>query len=238
MLAVINGTPKKPRFTNDELANKYFSMAKKAFGDIGVTENITNRWALRKFAYCQARFLALTSIEYKDEPHTLDDYRFMFKGISIFVDMLSLMTPAELLQTFPVTKTYNGAKYQCKDYFSSMDSLKGLDMNKQFNKQGVNMMKTLCDYQNTWIDDIVVSSMLLVDRIRIAEGKDDLFTAFCKAQGKEPPRTLKMCKSPDGKQYMMDENGKTLKVHKPKPRYLRLVSKGRLHDCVDKKGGR
>ena len=223
MLTVINGTPKKPRFTDDELARKYLDMAKKALNKIGITENITDRWALRQFAYCQARFLSLTSIEHKDEPHTLDDYRFLFRGISAFEGMLSLMTPTELLQTFPVTKRYDGAKYQCKDYFSAIESLKGLDMEKPFKEQGIDMMKILYDYQNRWIDNIVIYSMLLVDKIRVAEGKDDMFTAFCKSQGMKPPRTIKVYEDAKGKKYMVDENGKSMPLRKAKPRYMRVV---------------
>jgi len=33
------------------------------------------------------------------------------------------LTPAELLTIFPVTKFYDGARYECKDYFSTMEAL-------------------------------------------------------------------------------------------------------------------
>ena len=137
--------------------------------------------------------------------------------------MLSLMTPTELLQTFPVTKRYDGAKYQCKDYFSVIESLKGLDMEKPFKEQGIDMMKILYDYQNRWIDNIVIYSMLLVDKIRVAEGKDDMFTAFCKSQGMKPPRTIKVYEDAKGKKYMVDENGKSMPLHKAKPKWLKVV---------------
>lgn len=226
MLTVIKGTPKAPRFTNAELIRKYCTMAKKAIDEVCIdaTDDVVpNRWALKQFAYCQARFISLSSIEHKNEPHTLEDYQSMFDTISIFKGILSLLTPNELLQTFPVTKRYDGAKYQCKDYFSTMDSLKGLDMDKPFIEQGIDMLKILFDYQNKWLDNIVVHSMLVIDKIRIANGEDDMFTAFCKSQGIKPPRTFKMCQSPDGKQFMMDDKGRTFKVHKPVPRYMKVV---------------
>lgn len=226
MLTVVNGTPKKPRFTDAELLRKYFKMAKKAIDEVckdATGNNIPNRWALKQFAYCQARYIALSSIEYKDEPHTLDDYHKMFKEVSVFNDVLSLLTPKELIQTFPITKSFDGKKYQCKDYFSVMDSLKGLDMNVPIKSQGIDMLKILFDYQNKWLDNIVVHSMLVIDKIRIANGEDDMFTAFCKSQGIKPPRTFKMCQSPDGKQFMMDDKGRTFKVHKPVPRYMKVV---------------
>jgi hypothetical protein len=240
MFAVIKGTPKAPRFTKVELMRKYFDMAKKAIDEVclDATDDIVpNRWALKQFAYCQARYISLSSIEHKDKPHTLDDYHFMFDTISIFKNMLSLLTPTELLQTFPVTKRYNGKKYQCKDYFSTMEVFKELDMDKPFKDQGVDMLEILFNYKNRWLDDIVIHSMLVIDNIRTAKGEDDMITSFFKEQGLKPPRKMTMHKD-HGKQFMMDENGKTFKVHKPKPRYLRLVSKGRLHDCVDKKGRR
>jgi hypothetical protein len=110
-------------------------------------------------------------------------------------------------------------------------------MDKPFKEQGVDMLEILFNYKNRWLDDIVIHSMLVIDNIRTAKGEDDMITSFFKEQGLKPPRKMTM-HTDHGKQFMMDENGKTFKVRKPKPRYLRLVSKGRLHDCVDKKGGR
>jgi hypothetical protein len=226
MLKLINGTKKQPRFTDAELLRKYFKMAKKAIDEVckdATDDCIPNRWALKQFAYCQARYIALSSIEYKDEPHTLDDYHKMFKEVSVFQDVLSLLTPKELIQTFPITKSFDGKKYQCKDYFSVMDSLKGLDMNVPIKSQGVDMLKILFDYQNEWTDMIVVHSMLLVDKIRIANGEDDMFTAFCKSQGKEPPRTITVYKDVNGKSFAIDSNGKSMPLKKTKPRHLRIV---------------
>ncbi len=226
MFAVIKGTPKAPRFTNAELLRKYFKMAKKAIDEVckdAADNNIPNRWALKQFAYCQARFISLSSIEYKNEPHTLEDYQFMFDTISIFKGILSLLTPNELLQTFPVTKRYDGAKYQCKDYFSTMDNLKGLDMDKPFKEQGIDMLEILFNYQNRWLDDIVVHSMLVIDKIRIANGEDDLITGFFKSQGKEPPETIRVYNDTKGKSYAVDSNGKSMPLHKTKPKWLKVV---------------
>jgi hypothetical protein len=226
MLKLINCTKKQPRFTDAELLRKYLKMAKKAIDEVckdATDDCIPNRWALKQFAYCQARYLALSSIEYKDETHTLDDYQEMFRTVSVFKEILSLLTPKELIQTFPITKTFDGDKYQCKDYFFTMDSLKGLDMNIPFKEQGVDMLKVLCDYQNKWIDRIVIHSLLLVDKIRIANGEDDMFTAFCKSQGKEPPRYITVYKDANGKSYAIGENGKAMPLRKAKPRYLKVV---------------
>jgi hypothetical protein len=226
MFAVIKGTPKAPRFTNAELIRKYCTMAKKAIDEVCIdtTDDVVpNRWALKQFAYCEARYISLSSIEHKDEPHTLDDYHFMFDTISIFKNILSLLTPTELLQTFPVTKRYDGKKYQCKDYFSTMEVFKELDMDKPFKEQGIDMLEILFNYQNRWLDDIVVHSMLVIDKIRIANGEDDLLTGFFKSQGKEPPETIRVYKDAKGKSYAIDSNGKAMPLRKAKPRYLKVV---------------
>jgi hypothetical protein len=69
---------------------------------------------------------------------------------------------------------------------------------------------------------LLVGMMGTVDNLRRADGKEDMLTSFFKEQGLEPPQKMTMHNS-NGKHYMMDENGKTFKVRKPKPRYLRVV---------------
>ncbi len=226
MFAVIKGTQKEPRFTNAELMGKYCAMAKKAIDEVCIDatdDNIPNRWALKQFAYCQARYISLSSIEYNNEPHTMDDYYSMFYTIFLFKSILSLLTPTELLQTFPVTKTYDGEKYQCKDYFYTMNFFKDLDMNKPFKEQGVDILRVLFNYQNKWLGNIVIHSMLVMDKISIANGGDDMFTGYCKSQGKEPPTTYRLYTDVHGKQYMIDSQGKTMPIKKHIPRYMKVV---------------
>jgi hypothetical protein len=80
----------------------------------------------------------------------------------------------------------------------------------------------LFGYQNPHISMLLVGMMGTVDNLRRADGKEDMLTSFFKEQGLEPPRKMTM-HTGHGKHYMMDENGKTFKVRKPKPRYLRVV---------------
>ncbi|KNZ41376.1 hypothetical protein [Acetobacterium bakii] len=41
----------------------------------------------------------------------------------MLLNQICELTPAELLTIFPVTKSYDGAKYECKDYFNTMVAL-------------------------------------------------------------------------------------------------------------------
>ena len=182
---------KKHTLTDVQRANIYIRMFQRSTSEYYKTQD---RWALTKAVYNGVRLL---NIHY----HQLVEAEFV---------LMSLMTPEEIIRTFPITKTYDGERWQSADYFSSLNLFADISMNISLLIQQKEPFDILFGYQNPHISMLLVGMMGTVDNLRRA----------------------------DGKQFTMDENGKTFKVHKPKPRYLRLVSKGRLYDCVDKKGRR
>lgn len=227
---------KKHTLTDVQRANIYIRMFQRSTSEYYKTQD---RWSLTKAVYNGVRLL---NIHY----HQLVEAEFVpvdvwkmglqsYKGLEA---LMSLMTPEEIIRTFPITKTYDGERWQSADYFSSLNLFADISMNISLLIQRKEPFDILFGYQNPHISMLLVGMMGTVDNLRRADGKEDMLTSFFKEQGLEPPHKMTMHKDENGKQFTMDENGKTFKVHKPKPRYLRLVSKGRLYDCVDKKGRR
>jgi hypothetical protein len=50
-----------------------------------------------------------------------------------------------------------------------------------------------------------------------------MLTGLFKSQGKKPPQTIRVYKDTKGKKYAVDSQGKSMPLHKAKPRYLRIV---------------
>jgi hypothetical protein len=127
------------------------------------------------------------------------------------------------MRTFPITKVYDGKRWECADYFSTLSLFDGLNKNLSLMVQFKEPFDVLYGYQNPHICHLLTGMMCTVDRLRRAEGKDDLLTGFCKEQGIEPPETITVHKDENGKQYAVDSNGKSKPIHRAMPRYLRVV---------------
>ena len=223
MLKLINGTKKAPRFTLTEIqrADRYLHMFQDSMATYYKTQS---RWALTKAVYNGVR---LVNIHY----HILSNEEFVpvngwkmclqtYKSVEV---LISLMTPEEIIRTFPITKTYDGKRWECADYFSTLSLFDGLNKNLSLMIQFKEPFDVLYGYQNQHISHLLVGMMCTVDKLRRAEGKDDMFTEFCKEQGLKPPERYTMHTDAKGKKYMVDENGKSMPLRKAKPRYMRVV---------------
>jgi hypothetical protein len=220
MLRLIKGTKKAPRFSQEQLASKYYAMGMDGFT---VYQQTKDRWQLRKGVYNLLRY---TVYRY----HALDTsygaemaYKAFFSMQRIVKEFLSALTPRELLQTFPVTKTYEGERWECADYFSTMEKFKNLDMDKPFHCQIEDMTDWLWGYQNKWLMLYLTNLFSVVSKLRQFDGGDNLLTGFFKEQGKKPPETIRVYKDAKGKSYAVDSNGKSMPLHKAKPKWLRVV---------------
>ena len=214
---------KKPKhtLTDEQEAQCYVRMAQSSTSDYIKTQS---RWALTKAVYNGVRLL---NIQYRQLSNAefvpVDVWHMTLQSYKGLETLMSLMTPEEIIRTFPITKTYDGKRWQCADYFSSLNLFADISMNLSLFIQGKQPFDILFGYQNPHICMFFTGMMGTVDKVRMANGEDDMLTAFFKEQGIEPPHKMTMHKDADGKQYMMDEDGKTFKVHKPKPRYLKVV---------------
>lgn len=66
-----------------------------------------------------------------DEPKTLKQNQYRFQLIDSIFSVLSCLTLQNFVTTFPIDKDYDGAKWECKDYFYTMDVLKKMDWDSQ-----------------------------------------------------------------------------------------------------------
>ena len=219
MLKLIKGNKKAPRFTQEQLAEKHYSMA---ITGLKAYLETSNRLDLCKCAYNAIR----QSTCYRYETDKFRDSQFCEKLFSLCAaakNVLATLTPKEIMQTFPITKIYDGKRLECADYFTTMEKFKGLDMDKPINEQVEDMTDWLWGYQNIWLRHFLVTLFSMVSKLRQFNGEDDLFTGFCKEQGIEPPEIIRVYKDAKGKSYAVDSNGKAMPLRKAKPKYLKVL---------------
>ena len=130
------------------------------------------------------------------------------------------LTPLDLMQMFPVDKRYNGHKYGCKDYFSTMDALHGHGLGKPL---GDAVDRILLDYMNHETMEFVVAGMSALNAIRRRNGSKDLFEEFFGRQGVKL-QTYTMSTDEKGRRWLTDtDTGERQRVRVKRPRYLKVV---------------
>jgi hypothetical protein len=127
------------------------------------------------------------------------------------------LTPTELITIFPIEKTFDGSRWQIKDYFFTMDCLRKIGMDT---KIGDNAQELIWDYENKDV------RMFTLNRIHVYSDAMKLQTG--QSVGEAWAETMglavnTMCLDKvTGRQYMMDKDEKTIPIKKKTPRYLKL----------------
>lgn len=222
MLKLINGT-KQPKHTLADMqkAQCYMRMFQSSMTTYYKTQS---RWALTKAAYNGVRLMNIQHRQLSEAEFVpIDIWKMTFQSYKSIEALISLMTPEEIIRTFPITKTYDGKRWESADYFSTLSLFDGLNKVLSLMVQFKEPFDVLYGYQNPHICHLLTGMMCTVDKLRIAEGKDDMLTAFCKEQGIEPPETIRVYKDDKGKSYAIDSNGKSMPLHKAKPKWLKVV---------------
>lgn len=81
-----------------------------------------------------------------DESRTLAQEQLKFTVIDSIFMILGCLTLENFVITFPIDKTYDGVKWECKDYFSTMEVLFSMDWNKPIGRD--ELSELLWDYYN------------------------------------------------------------------------------------------
>ena len=81
-----------------------------------------------------------------DEVRTLTEEQVRFTVIDGIFTILGCLTLRNFVTTFPIDKTYDGAKWQEKDYFYTMEVLKKMDWDKPIGRN--ELSELLWDYEN------------------------------------------------------------------------------------------
>lgn len=139
-----------------------------------------------------------------------------FRIISAIDGMIGLLTPREFMNMFPIEKSFDGEKYQWKDYFYTMDYVKKFGIDKVI---GDKAAEFLMEYQNLDVGRYMVYWMGVVNRMSVVQDGKDILLEFMEEQGVKP-HTMHS----DGKYMIDDETGEKFEIKSPKNRMKKLFS--------------
>lgn len=139
-----------------------------------------------------------------------------FQLIEMICDMVGAFTPREFMNMFPIEKTFDGERYQWKDYFYTRNYIERFGMDKLI---GDKASEFLMEYQNWDITHFMVYWMEVVSQMNILQGGKDILLEFMEEQGVKP-HTMHS----DGKYMIDDETGEKFEIKSPKDRMKKLFS--------------
>jgi len=222
MFSVIHGNKAEKEKNNLDLAiiySKACNRASKEYFDDKSRENLI------KSVYYWVKYLDLLYRLLYGEMKTIptEQIQELFQMMEAVEELIKLLTPNELMRIFPITKRYDGERYQCKDYFTTMEVLKEHGLDAHIGEE-VNCI--LWGYMNNHLERFTINLMCIVGELHKAQTGRDMLLDFFEDQG-TPLTTYSMFTDPKtGKQYAMSNRGEVLKLHKPRPRYLKPVQGG------------
>jgi hypothetical protein len=156
----------------------------------------------------------------KHEAITEEQAEYDFNFVELIKTCMASLTPNEFVNIFPIEKTFDGHKYETKDYFYTRDYIAGLDQVKPIGEEILNL---LWEYTNREVRMFNVRSLGYISNLRQFQGEPSLMEEWADTIG---IKTYTKLTDDKGKEFMFDkETGKTTKIKKskPKPRYLKVI---------------
>lgn len=223
IFSVVQGKKADKEKNNLDLAiiySKACDRANKAYSNDKSRENLS------KSVYYWVKYVNLLYKICDDEMESApSEYvQELFQVMEAVKELIKLLTPNELMRIFPITKRYDGARYECKDYFTTMEALKAHGLDTPI---GEAVDHILWDYMDNHLMWFTLNLMGIVGKLHKAQTGREMLFDFFEEQGKHLT-TYNMATDPrTGKRYMINnDTGKMTRVRKPMPRYLKVVQGG------------
>lgn len=123
----------------------------------------------KKLVFWGVRSLAKKQRNIKTKEH-------LYREISLYqliIDLVGKLTPNQLINLFPINKTYDGDKYEMKDYFYTIDMCKEHGLDNPIEEA----FEFLWDYMNNTTGFFLINYMsLLSDLMKMETGQGSLET--------------------------------------------------------------
>lgn len=165
MLKLIQCTPNPPKPSKGVFYRRAYERKVEALFELIKIKKVTLE------DYVPAIFLGVKSYatsQKDDESKHLKSLMSKHKSMKTLTNAMMLLTPRQFMNIFPITKTYDGAKYEIKDYFYVMDMInkKGIDT-----PIGDRIIDFLWDYLNRDTNMFLVKLTGLTSDIAQANGQ-------------------------------------------------------------------
>lgn len=141
-----------------------------------------------------------------DEPKTLKQNQYRFQMIDSIFGVLGCLTLQNFVNTFPIDKIYDGAKWECKDYFSTMEVLSNMDWDAPIGRD--ELSELLWDYMNEELRHAYMEYTSAMSAMYKAQTGKGIMEQWCEDRG-VPVYTM-------DKETGIMKNNKTGDILKPK----------------------
>lgn len=139
---------------------------------------------LNKVALCGVKYIKY-AIDIDAINHRLDStYQTPFEVkqnsfnlIDALFDIIGRIKLKNLIKIFPIDKIYDGDKYECKDYFFTMDVLKEKGLDNVIGRDGV--FDLLWDYENRELRELTVFYMSCMSAMYQCQTGVTFMDKFC-----------------------------------------------------------
>ena len=147
----------------------------------------------------------------------------IYHEMSFLLDMFGVMTPRQVMQLFPITKTYDGERWGMKDYYFTMEAARQIGLDEVIGE--TKAPEFLMAYEHWDINRFMVTFMLVVSQMRVLQGGKDIMEEFLEGQGVATYNYDEEAGTLTNRQ-----TGEVMKVKKPKtriPKYMKVIEGGR-----------
>lgn len=176
-----------------------------------------NRQALKRISYYGVKF---SNVIYKEHEEWNYEQLEEFLNVTEVVKVaISLLTPNELITVFPVDKSYDGNKYEIKDYFFTINELSKIGMNNMIMAK---VEELLWDYENTDVRMFLVNSLCATSDLYKTETGEGIMEKWAKENN--IPTYEIYTHTITNKQYLYNyQTGENTEIKKQAPKYLKLL---------------
>lgn len=112
---------------------------------------------------------------------TLEESQATFQLIDAIFTVCGCLTLRNFVTTFPIDKMYDGAKWECKDYFYTMDVLSKMDWDKPIGRD--ELSELLWDYENADLRHAYVEFTTAMSAIYRAQTGKGIAEEWCDNMG-------------------------------------------------------
>jgi len=112
---------------------------------------------------------------------SLEEQKIKFQLIDAIFTILGCLTLRNFVTTFPITKDFDGAKWESKDYFFTMDVLSEMDWDKPIGRD--NISELLWDYMNDDLRHAYIEFTAAMSAIYRAQTGKGIAEQWCEEHG-------------------------------------------------------
>lgn len=191
--------------------------------------NNVNKAAIENYTYSRDEIkkivfygIKYTNTQHAREASTLKEAELLYEFDTAISNFIGYLTPNEFMNIFPVTKEYEGHKYECKDYFYTMEYLNTLERDKPIKDQSIDegsVIGFLWEYHNWEVRRFTVTLTTNLSKLQIFQGQSAITDELFDTLGIE----IHSLYESNGKQFLLNSKGKITALHKPLPRYLKQI---------------